>query len=148
MFGVRPKSPIHDDERAVGEAAPLEIVEERAHRRVERAHQLLRATEDVLVRVPAVERDLDEANARRDEARRGEAASPERRVAVRGAHRLGLLGRVEGLERARVHQAIGLVVELPPAVDLHVAGLRGEAESSPSSRLLRASKRASSTPGP
>ena len=65
-------------ERAVGEPATLR--DPRAApliAGIERAHQLLRAIEVVLVRVPAVERHLDEAHAGRDEPRRRETAAPE-----------------------------------------------------------------------
>ena len=82
MRGVRPNSPMHATSVEPRQLARAEVVEQRREGRVERAHELLRPLEVVLVRVPAVEHHLDELHAALDEAPRHEAPATEVGVAV------------------------------------------------------------------
>ena len=136
ILGVRPNSPMHTTSVESRSLRSPRSREERGQRRIERAHELLGAAEVVLVRVPAVEHDLDEAHAGLDEAARHEAAAAEVGVAVGARDGVGLVGEVERLEPRRVHHADGARVDGAARLDLGVAGARGEVVLERVERLL------------
>ena len=80
-----------DDQRAVEQAALLQVGEQRGGGRVDFGGACRQAVFDVLVMIPAAGPDLHEAHAALDEAARDQQLSSLRRVAVQRADALRLL---------------------------------------------------------
>src|SRR5260370_20794389 len=123
----RPAEPAGpDDDRRVEQAPLFEIAKQRSRAGIEHGHEPLRSLEIVLVRVPAVERDLDEWNADLYEPARHEAPAPEVVIAVRGAHLFRLVLHVERGKLRLLHHLDGAVIHRPSTFHLWIARFPGE----------------------
>src|SRR5262245_12624358 len=90
------------DERAVEEAAVLEVGQEAREAGVHALGERLHGGVLVLVRGPAAEDDLDDRDAGLEEAAGDDAALAEGALAVELRHRIGIFGDVEGPVIVRV----------------------------------------------
>ena len=116
------------DERAVQQAALLQVEHKLRDRRVDRLFQGDQAGVAVLVRVPILEgnilrRDFDEPRARLGQPPREQAAQPEPAGVVLVVRRLRLQGQVEGLCRRRAQQAMRVVQRAEERLLLEIAAV-------------------------
>ena len=116
---VRPNSPPQIDQRAVEQAALLQIGEQRRRGGVDLGGARRQPRFEVLVMIPAAGPDLDEADAALDEPARDQQLPALRRVAVQRADALRLLRQIERVGRFDLHP-VGHLERLDARLELRV----------------------------